>query len=262
MAPTKRPAARSRGPKPQPQKRVRGSGADTVYEELRRDILNLAMEPGTLLDETELAARFSLSRSPIREALIRLSAEGLVQTLRNRSSIVAPFDVVAIPSFLDAAQLMYRLTTRLAALNRKPAHLARIQEIHVEHTAATKRRDMASMIRLNREFHLEIAKASGNSFYANWMRQLLDQGQRILGLYLHDVADSVEGQLERHWVQTHLSIVKAIEAQDADAAEAAALRDFETISSRMQHTFAARPSSEVALDPPARPAAGGVKGRR
>lgn len=252
MARAKQTTARSQTGKRQAPKRVRGSGADTVYEELRRDILNLDMEPGTLLDETELAARFSLSRSPIREALIRLSAEGLVQTLRNRSSIVAPFDVVAIPSFLDAAQLMYRLTTRLAAQNRKPAHLARIQELHAEHTAATRRRDMVTMIRLNREFHLEIAKASGNTFYANWMRQLLDQGQRILGLYLHDVADSVEGQLETHWVQTHLSIVKAIEAQDAAAAEAAAQKDFETISSRMQQTFAARPSSEIAFEPPAR----------
>lgn len=251
MARAARPAAKSKAPKTGALKRVRGSGADTVYEELRRDILNLDMEPGTLLDETELAVRFRLSRSPIREALIRLSAEGLVQTLRNRSSIVAPFDVVAIPSYLDAAQLMYRLTSRLAALNRKQSHLARIQEVHAEHTAATKRRDMASMIRLNREFHLEIAKASGNSFYANWMRQLLDQGQRILGLYLHDVADSAEGQLERHWVQAHLAIVKAIEAQDPDAAEAAAQRDFETISLRMQQTFSARPSAEVSLDPPA-----------
>jgi DNA-binding FadR family transcriptional regulator len=108
------------------RKRARGSGAVAVYDELRRDILELRMEPGTLLDETELAARFKLSRSPVREALIRLSAEGLVQTLRNRSSIVAPFDIVAIPSYLDALELFYRLTTRLAAKNRSAAQLAEI----------------------------------------------------------------------------------------------------------------------------------------
>lgn len=232
-----------------PRKRVRGSGADTVYEELRRDILNLRMEPGTLLDETELAERFSLSRSPIREALIRLSAEGLVQTLRNRSSIVAPFDVVAIPSFLDATELMYRLTTRLAASNRKPAQLENIQKLHREHGTATRRGDMAAMIRLNREFHLEIAKASGNSFYVAWMRQVLDQGQRILGLYLHDVADQVDGDMVQHWLDTHFAIVRAIESQDPDAAEAAAQSDFQTISARMQEKFALRPSAGLALDP-------------
>lgn len=256
MARSKRPGATPAKRKDaESPRRVRGSGADTVYEALRGDILNLRMEPGTLLDETELAERFSLSRSPIREALIRLAAEGLVQTLRNRSSIVAPFDVVAIPSFLDAMELMYRLTTRLAALNRKPAHLTRIQELHKEHSAATKRRDMAAMIRLNREFHLEIAKASGNSFYLGWMRQMLDQGQRILGLYLHDIADTVNHDIEKHWVQMHLTMVRAIELQDADAAELAARQDFDTLGKRMQEKFSARPSDGIKLD-------GGAKRRR
>ena len=62
------------------------------------ELPNAVASVGQLLDETELAKRFQLSRSPVREALIRLAAEGLVQTLRNRSSIVAPFDVAAIPA--------------------------------------------------------------------------------------------------------------------------------------------------------------------
>lgn len=229
-----------------PRKRARGSGAATVYEELRRDILGLKMEPGTLLDETELADRFNLSRSPVREALIRLSAEGMVQTLRNRSSIVAPFDVVAIPSYLDAVELLYRLTTRLAAQNRKPAQLAEIQAIQREHSAATKRGDLPNMIRLNRDFHLAIAKASGNSFYANWTQQVLDQGQRILGLYLHDVGH-FEDAMSSHWIQTHMSILRAIEEQDADAAEDAARRDAETIATQMRDKFGSRPSGALTL---------------
>lgn len=229
-----------------PRKRARGSGATAVYDELRREILGLTMEPGTLLDETELAERFSLSRSPVREALIRLSAEGLVQTLRNRSSIVAPFDVVAIPSYLDAVELLYRLTTRLAAQNRKPAQLAEIQAIQREHTAATRRGDLANMIRLNRDFHIAIAKASGNSFYASWTQQVLDQGQRILGLYLHDVG-YFEEALNRHWILTHMTIVKAIEDQDADAAEEAARSDAETIAARMRDKFASRPSGALSV---------------
>ena len=228
------------------RKRARGSGAVAVYDELRRDILELRMEPSTLLDETELAARFKLSRSPVREALIRLSAEGLVQTLRNRSSIVAPFDIVAIPSYLDALELLYRLTTRLAAQNRSAAQLVEIESIHREHTAATRRAEMTEMIRLNREFHLAIARASGNSFYVNWTRQLLDQGQRILGLYLHDVGKPSH-EMSVHWTQTHLAILKAIDAQDAEAAEVAAMRDAETIANQMREKFGARPSSGLAL---------------
>ncbi|MXW19896.1 MAG: GntR family transcriptional regulator, partial [Gammaproteobacteria bacterium] len=61
-------------------RRPRGTGASHVYERMRESILSLKLAPGTLLDESELAVRFKLSRSPVREALIRLSAEGLVKT--------------------------------------------------------------------------------------------------------------------------------------------------------------------------------------
>jgi DNA-binding GntR family transcriptional regulator len=248
MAQSERSGRNSEGGASKPgRKPVRGSGADTVYEALRAEILTLKMEPGTLLDETDLAERFGLSRSPIREALIRLAAEGLVKTLRNRSSIVAPFDMITIPSFLDASELLYRLTARLAALHRTQAQLGRIKEIHEQHSQATRERDMALMIRLNREFHLEIANASGNAFYASWMKQLLDQGQRILGSYLLDVSQSGTHDLESHWSNAHLAIFTAIEARDADSAEAAGMRDFETIASRMQERLTERPSKRLAL---------------
>jgi DNA-binding GntR family transcriptional regulator len=225
------------------RKSARGSGASGVYEALRRDILGLVMEPGTLLDESELAARFHLSRSPVREALIRLSAEGLVHTLRNRSSIVAPFDVAAIPSYLDCVELMYRLTTRLAAMNRKAAQMTRIRDLQREHAEAIQREDALSMIRLNHDFHEAIAVASGNSIYLNWTRQVLDQGQRILGLYLHDVGETIASHVTSH----HAAMVQAIEAQDPEAAEAAARQDADIISDRMREKFESRPSGGLSL---------------
>src|SRR5215470_1029017 len=83
-------------------KRTRGTGAVYVYDSLKAQILDLELKPGTLLDETLVSRQFGVSRSPVREALIRLSAEGLVQNLRNRTSIVAPFDVAALPAYFDA----------------------------------------------------------------------------------------------------------------------------------------------------------------
>ncbi len=74
-------------------KRIRGTGWKNVYETLRNEILSLALPPGQLLDETTLAERFDMSRSPVREALIRLGADELVVTLSNRSTIVAPIEV-------------------------------------------------------------------------------------------------------------------------------------------------------------------------
>src|SRR5262245_23526526 len=71
---------------------TRGLGMQKVYDELKRDILDMTLAPGFQLDETRLSARFSFSRTPVREALVRLTSEGLVTTLPNRSTIVAVID--------------------------------------------------------------------------------------------------------------------------------------------------------------------------
>ena len=62
-------------------KRTKGTGARFAYETLRDEILSLALAPGQLLDETTFAERFGMSRSPVREAFIRLAGDGLVVTL-------------------------------------------------------------------------------------------------------------------------------------------------------------------------------------
>src|SRR5690606_14433163 len=100
--------------------RKRGEGVQFVYRVLRDDILNLALPPGSPIDENQLAERLSMSRTPIREALVRLAGEGLVTTLPNRSTVVSNIDFLDLPSYFDALTLMYRVTTRLAAENRTP----------------------------------------------------------------------------------------------------------------------------------------------
>ena len=183
-----KPFARSSVARP---KRSRGTGAAYVYDSLKAQILDLELKPGTLLDETVVSRRFGVSRSPVREALIRLSTEGLVQTLRNRTSIVAQFDVSMLPAYFDATQLLYRLSARLAAANVTSPQVERFWHIVRDHEDALHRADMKSMICLNHDFHTAIAEISGNPFIVNWMSGLLDQGQRILRLYARNLGDNL-----------------------------------------------------------------------
>ena len=148
--------------------------------------------PGTLLDETEISRQFGVSRSPVREALIRLSAEGLVQNFRNRTAIVAQFDIATLPAYFDAMQLLYRLSCRLACHNPNPAKLEKLRRDHEEHERALRRRDIRNMVRLNRDFHMTIAEMTGNPYIADWISGILDQGQRLLGLYGMHLPDRVE----------------------------------------------------------------------
>lgn len=219
----------------------RGTGASFVYESLRSSMLNLELEPGTLLDETELAERYNISRSPVREALIRLSAEGLVTTLRNRSSVVASLDLREVVSFFDALDLMYRVTARSAATTATPEDIAKIQAACDAHRRAIESGSRQAVIESNRDFHTAIALSCGNSYFVQWTRNLLDSGQRIQHLYWQRLG----AQQSDH---VHSRIVEAIAAGDADAAEAAGRHDAELASETVRAMFLKRQDG-IGLDP-------------
>lgn len=230
--PAAKPPVKGAGKRPA-AKRGRGFGAAYVYDSLREDILALQLQPGSLLDETELAARFGVSRSPVREALIRLAGEGLVQTLRNRSSIVAPFDVSTVQSHLNAVLLMYSVTARLAALHRTPAQLVELQAMLASHRDQMRDADMKTIVSNNRAFHVAIAAAGGNAFFTAWTAAVLDQGQRLMGLYVKDTAPTRSGAE----LNDHVAIVDAIARQDADAAERAARADAMILFDQLRRHF-------------------------
>jgi DNA-binding GntR family transcriptional regulator len=195
--------------------RARGSGAQTVYEKLRQSILELSLDPGSPLDEVSLSEQFSMSRTPIREALVRLSAEGLVTTLPNRNTIVSTIDFVSLPVYFEALTLMYRVTTRSAAVHRKPENLLVIRGFEAAYAGAVERRDAIAMIQSNRDFHVAIAEAGGNPYFTNLFMRLLDEGRRILRLYYQSFDDI----LPRRYIEEHEALVAAIESGDAELAD-------------------------------------------
>ena len=147
------------------KKRARGEGALKIYNSLRHDILTMSLPPGGLLDEVKIAMRFDVSRSPVREALIRLSAEGLVKTLPNKSTMVAPLNVEEFPKYLDALDLMQRVTTRLAATQHTAGDLARIKADQAVFERSLEQRDALAMIEANRNFHIAISEAGHNRYF-------------------------------------------------------------------------------------------------
>lgn len=195
--------------------RVRGLGAQTVYEALRQAIIELKLAPGSPLDEVRLSQQFEMSRTPIREALVRLSSEGLVTTLPNRSTIVAAIDFVQLPVYFEALTLMYRVTTRGAAVHRREEDLPLIRRQQQAYAAAVGKRDAAEMIQANRDFHMAIAVAGGNSYFTGLFGRLLDEGRRILRLYYQ----SFDDRLPRQYVDEHDAMVAAIAARDAEEAD-------------------------------------------
>ncbi|MFD1881258.1 GntR family transcriptional regulator [Paracoccus pacificus] len=195
--------------------RKRGEGVKFVYEILREDILNLVLPPGSPIDEIQLSERLSMSRTPIREALVRLAGDGLVTTLPNRSTVVSNIDFLNMHHFFDAITLMYRVTTRLAAENRTAADLKNIRAHQAQFAQALKNRDALAMIATNRDFHMAIAEAGKNVYYTGLFSRLLDEGRRILRLYY----SSYDDEPPQRDTSGHDEMIEAIAARDIELAD-------------------------------------------
>lgn len=195
--------------------RKRGSGVKLVYDLLRDEILDLKLAPGSAIDEVQLASRFGMSRTPIREALVRLAGEGLIETLPNRSTMVSNIDFLGMPAYFDALVLMYRVTTRLAAQHHRPEDLKIIRAHQAEFSAAVTAQDALEMIATNAAFHSAIAAAGRNTYYFGFFDRLLGEGRRMLRLYYQ----SYDDRLPQGFVEEHEEIIAAIEARDIPAAD-------------------------------------------
>ncbi len=231
----------------EPASRQRGRGSQIVYDELRKAILDLSLEPGSPLDEVSLSEQFDMSRTPIREALVRLAAEDLVTTLPNRNTIVSPIDFVAMPVYFEALCLMYRVTTRSAAVHHRPEHLVSVRAHEAAFAAAVERRDAIAMIGANRDFHVAIAEAGGNSYFTTFFAKLLDEGRRVLRLYY----SSFDDRLPRRYVVDHEEMVRAIERRDANLADSIAAEHAEQIVRQIQSYLSRTTTLSMTL--PSRP---------
>ena len=200
-------------------KRAKGSGWKLAYETLRDEILSLALAPGQLLDETSLAERFGMSRSPVREALIRLAGDDLVVTLANRSTIVSPIDVMSFPKYVEALDIAQRMNTRLAATLRSDADLQAIAQRQVEFEAAVQTGNHLVMSEANKQFHMAIAVAGKNPYLSAFYEKLLDQGRRMLHLHFEFLERTQDGDL---LTDEHADMLEAIRARDVEKADALA----------------------------------------
>jgi DNA-binding GntR family transcriptional regulator len=171
--------------------------------------------PGSRLVESELAERFGVSRTPIREALQRLETQSLLAR-DGRSLIVASLDHNQLAELYVVRSELEGLAARLAARHATP------EEVRILRTMVTEDRqivdDPEALSRANRRFHKQIHLASHNRYLV----QQLDLVHRSMAL-LATTSLAVEGRSETA-LDEHERIVVAIEAADGDAAHAALQR--------------------------------------
>ena len=226
-------------------KHAKGRGSKFVFDELKREILSLALQPGTPLDETSLSERFEMSRSPVREALVRLSAEGLVVMLSNRSTLVAPINMAEFPRYVEALDFLQRINTRLAAQNRTDSEIALMEKAAVAFDRACSNNDYLAMSATNRDFHMAIASAGKNPYLTRSYGQLLDEGRRILHMHFDYIKASTTDSLLG---SEHQDMIDAIRARDIGAADRLAHEHTRQFHNRFVEFLSARYSDDFDFD--------------
>lgn len=229
------------------KKQAKGLGSRHVYEELRREILTLVLEPGAPLDETTLSQRFGMSRSPVREALVRLSADGLVEMLSNRSTLVAPIDLAGFPRYVEALDFLQRINTRLAARNRSDRDIRRMTELAKAFDAACVSNDYLAMSSTNRDFHMAIAEAGRNPYLARSYGQLLDEGRRILHMHFDYIQASTTDRLLS---SDHYDMIDAIREKNVEKADILAHDHTRQFHDRFMNFLRARYEDDFTFEKP------------
>jgi len=189
------------------------SVVDLAYAAIRERIVAGALPRGARVHQEDLAVELGVSRTPVREALRRLAAEGLVEMRTNRGARVADLDRSGMRAAYEARLVIEPGAARLAAERRPPEPLRRMRE-----ALARQRRaggGVHASFASNRDFHLALVAASGNQFLE----------QLALLLWVARIGEAIyEVQAEtpermRLDGDEHEAILAAVEAGDARAAE-------------------------------------------
>lgn len=188
--------------------RSRGGLADEVCRQIADEIVLGHLEPGTRLDEVSLAARYKVSRTPVREALKQLAIMGLVETRRNRGSVVAAMTVDQLDQMFEAIGELEAACARHAALRMTEADRARMLELHAEGRAAMQAGDIERYDAANLELHATIIRGCYNPVLidlATSLRHRVSSFRRTQFRNLERMGESFE---------EHSVIVEAILAHD------------------------------------------------
>jgi DNA-binding GntR family transcriptional regulator len=208
---------------------------ERVYRNLREQILTGLLAPDSRLVELHLAQHFAVSRTPVREALKRLIAEGLVVSDATRGMIVRDVDLAEVEDIYVVRESLDGLAARLASTHASPNDLTRLHLLNelMRDSAETQRWD--AVVQINIKFHEVLYAAADNERLATIGRSLQDAVGRYSPRALSDPARVAAV------VQEHEDIVQALEARDPDASESAARRHLAAARHNFTLLFAREP---------------------
>ena len=202
----------------------KGSRALAVYRAIRRAIIEQALRPGQKLPEDSIGEEFGVSRTLVREALGRLSVEGLVELKPNRGASVAYPTLEEARDVFDVRRSLERLVVQSLAGRLSAGQLLGL-ETHVRREDDAHGRDGPESIRLAGEFHILLAEMTGNALLIRYVHEVCSRCSLILALYGRPHSSECA-------VNEHRQIIEALRSGDVERASTVMDHHLEAVAAR------------------------------
>src|ERR1700748_1336009 len=199
------------------------SRGEATYLSLRQDILSCTLAPGSTLTEPFLMERYDVGKSTCRVALARMVQEGFVRSVPRQGYVVTPVTMKDVEELFQMRLFLEPAAARLAAGRTNTDALADMEKLTRSNKVSRNSGNrMSTFLDSNQQFHLAIARASGNSRLVQSIENLLDEMKRLVALGFLQQGASPE------IADDHEELIKALQTGNGDAAEEIAARHVRT----------------------------------
>jgi DNA-binding GntR family transcriptional regulator len=217
--------------------------SEAIFRHIGQAIVEGTIPPNQRLVENQLCAQFGCSRSPLREAIRMLAAEGLVTITPRRGARVVELTPKTLRDVFEVRVLLEGLAARLAAENRTDADVAELRSLSSSMRSVVASGTKERFFSLNQTFHEALSRIGANDYLASLQETAANRTFLPLFLFLSDSQHLATA------VRAHEDIVAAIERQDAAEAEKAMSRHIRQIQGEAERLIAARLAATAAAAP-------------
>jgi DNA-binding GntR family transcriptional regulator len=213
-----------------------------LYKHLKQEIITCKLRPGEMIFERSLMRRYGVSRTPVREALKTLIQEGLVESVPGTCYLVAPVTTKDVVELFDMRRILEEAAAIRAAARIKEEQLDELERLMGEPHSLDDEESLIRWYDTNTEFHVGIARVSGNDRLVQALRAVLEDISRV---YLLDL------QLHTHTaelVESHREILEALRGRDGRLAAELTMVDIDKSERLVQQLLGSSGSAGIGLE--------------
>jgi DNA-binding GntR family transcriptional regulator len=192
--------------------------SEVAFQQIKSQIVSLELEPGAQIDETAVAETLDIGRTPIRESLFRLAAEGLLRVKAGRGFFVRDITLNDIKDLFETLLVLERAAVALAVRRIGSAGIGRLERLNDRFKTAWDRHHYLDVTLANSRFHREIYAATGNEYMQSYLGSLQIQSQRLAYICF---TRPTEVDLRDHAdesIRDHHALIECLSKKDETAA--------------------------------------------